>query len=1030
MPTLSSIISIGSLSLSSLTGVTGTVEADSDPATLDPDFEQRYDAPPVFTASTETALSLTLVFSGITGYAQKVAILRALNYPQASDLLTLRAYVGDPNAVVAAQIPVAINSIDPNAPGAITVMVTSAGGVWTALAPTVVGPFAINTDAAIPLASNGQAVTYGTFKIAWTAQRTVFSSSLGWRYKRTYSVTNNTTKDWVDRPACIDLGDTSAWVTASKARSDGGDTRVRRQGYDYAHSKVNWNTKRTFLWFLATIKSGDTATYDVLYGNPSATAYLDLDTFGGTRNTYAAPDLEGRSGTCSSSTTNSLTDGSISPNMETHRWRDGYIQILSGTGAGQMRRLADSALQSFTTVRAWSTQPTGTSVYAVWRSGVMADGGIVTSKTSTVLTDSAQNWNPGEWVGGTVSFLSPSTGTKGVVIANTATTLTIAGSFGTLATSDSYVVQRYGQQAFNVDPTIFSVTHPGLWRANAIHAKPSQLWIHNIPTPGGWAPTLYLDNDDDFAQSRIFDLGSDGTNAHNWRGIGRSRRRIHQAATYPDEGQADGIATYVPEGLQGILFDYRLKNENGVGQFVFSVLEPGGESWRDVIANSTRYVSLTAGAQAVQYRDLSNDNNPIRLFMGVLPVDGVSMNSTVTDTGEVTASSATTLTDSSKSWETNVWQNGTVTFGPQSTANPKASTVSSSTGSILTVPTLTAQPAVGDPYTLARPVLATDEVEFRTGSRLVLILSIAGIGGLTDGYFQIGSEVSVYDLNVKGRLGGGTASVTPYDRFIIGGKNGHWLTLETGLALWITTDPDAGRPLFGVYNSSGVFQYEAPWAGRFFHVEEDDLGNSIDLVSRAFMPIVPASSLVANNSFESTDMTNWTALSTDVGVTAVWSRSNAAAYDGTWAYRVAITAAPVGAWQTSVHLSAAAIAAFSTAGGEVYEVGAFVRTTDVALLPEIELDLTTDSFGVAVVDPLTPIATNTWYPIGTGSITPAAGGGDLGTGDIVLRVRSTGNHTATVYFDLITPGYQNCYLTETAMGTLSVEIDYSDRYIS
>jgi hypothetical protein len=1022
------IISIGSLLVANLGNVTGTVEEASDPATLEPDFAARYGSAAEYVGSAMPATALTLQFASVTTYAQKTALLRALRYPNTETPLTLAAYMGDPADPTPCAVEIAVKTIDPQ-PGTITVVVEVGTGVWTAIAETTVGPYRFADIGAMALSSAGQATTYPTVTIKPVTQRATDDATVSWRYRRRITVTNNTDKDWIDRPHCVDLGDTAAWVTAGKAQSDGADIRVRRAGYDFARTLVNFNTKRTFLWWLVTLKAGASATYDVLYGNPVATAYLDLSTRSGTRDTYVAFDLEGINGTATSGTSSSLTNGALA--METNRWRDGFIQIVGGTGAGQMRRISSNTGVTFNVARNWSTSPDNTSVYVVWRSGVAAVGGIVTAKTASTMTDSSQAWNANEWVGATVSFLSPSTGTKATIVSNDATSITIAGTFGTQpAVGASYVIQRYGQHTYNVDPTVYNAAHLGLWRQNQWYSKPSQIWIHNDPTPGGWAPTLYLDNDDDFAQSRTFNLGSGGGHAQNWRGIGRARRRLHQDGTYPDEGQADGIAIYAPEGYQGIWWDYKLKNENGVGEYVFSVLEPGGESWRNVVTNSARYASLTAGTQAAQWRDLSNDNNPIRLYMGVLPVNETSMAGLITEDGEVTAHTATTITDSNASWEVNEWSGARLNFGNLSTSDPKTMTVTSNTATVLTVPSLTTQPTTGDPYHLERNVAETDEVEFRTGSRLYLVLDLDGIGGLTDGYYQIGAETEIYNLNAVLRLGGGTNAEPPYDLVRIGGKNGHWLALDltAGESLKIASDPDSGLPLAGIYSSSGTLVEACPWAARFYHTETDADGSATDIVSRAFLPIAPGDNLLPNPGFE-TDLSGWTAGSTTAGVTATWSRDTGTTADGSaGALKCVITATPAGSWSTSYTLDAG----IDVVAGAVIEAAALTRTDTVPGL-NARLTLALTSFPTVVGGNFDfPFPDdNTWYPLGIGYEAPD----DLGTGiaaaGLTLTVYGSGSgKSGTVYFDTVSLGVPNLWVSETAIGELDVTVSYNDRYVS
>jgi len=631
------LIAIGGLSLSSLTGVQGTVTAASDDPRLEADYIQRADAAPVYVTSTVAPLNLVVQLTNIQSYDDRRTILRALRYPQTDQTLTLRAYVGDPSSTTQAVIDVTVAAINAQ-PGSITVDCTAPGGLWRSYTATTIGPYDFKSDGAFAITSSGEAVTYATYKVGWATQRTTQTSTVGWKYRRQVTITNNTDRDWVNRPVCIDLGDTAAWVTAAKAQSDGDDVRIRLS-YDGGNGKelyrtlVNFNTKRTFAWTCVSIKSGKSLTLDVVYGNSAATAPRNFSTRTGTRATYIAFDLEGDSGTATAGSSSTLTNSGES--WETNRWRGGYIQLTGGTGSGQRRRIASNTGTVITVTRNFSSSPDNTTTYVIWRSGLAVDGGRATSGgTSTTLTDASQAWGTNQWAGGELWNITAGTGPF-TIASNTATVITTTDSMSpSPALNDSYYIERYGVHTYSVDPAVYDPLHLDLWRRNTYYTKPSNIKFGN-QTPGGWMPTLYLDNGDDFAQSRVFDIGTGGGHDENWRGTLRARRARSQDNTYPEEGQADGVSVYAPEGYQAMYYDFQIKNESGVGKFVVSVLDPGGEEWRDVRTYSTTQATLTAVAAA--WRDLSSDDNPTRIYMGVLPADGVAIPTSVAITEEIEA---------------------------------------------------------------------------------------------------------------------------------------------------------------------------------------------------------------------------------------------------------------------------------------------------------------------------------------------------------------------------------------------------------
>ena len=631
------ITAIGGLLISSYAGVTATISANSDRPTVDAQYASRPDAMPQHLASTVMPIDLEIVIAGITTYSIRRAILRALRYPQTNQRLTLRLQSGDPDNLVETSLDVSVTRIDAPA-GAIIVNCTAPGGIAQSVTETTIGPYVFTSDGAVAITSSGEIVTFATYKLSATpGSRASKTSSIGWDYTKRITITNNTDRDWKNRAHCVDIGNTATLVSGGKAQSDGDDLRVREtnaggNGQEIYRDLVNWNTARTFVWFLVTLKAGASKTYDIVYGNSAASTPTNLSTRTGTKQSYIAFDTDGISGTATAGAGSTLSTGVT---MEANRWRGGYIQILSGTGSGQRRRIASNTAPGVITVtRAWSTNPNATSVYVIWRSGICVDGGKVSGAgTANTLDDSSQAWNTNQWKGGYLWNVTAGTGPFAIT-SNTATQITTSTTMSPApALNDVYYIERYGVHIYNVDPAVYDADQLDLWRRNTYYSKPSRIWYGN-QTPGGWIPTLYLDNGEDFAQSRVFDIGA-GTSSHaeNWRGGLRARRARSQDNTYPEEGQADGVSIYAPEGYQGIYYDFQIKNENGVGKFVLSVLDPGGEDWRDVRTYSTTQASLTPVAAA--YRDLSSDDNPTRIYMGALPADGVAIPTSIPITDEI-----------------------------------------------------------------------------------------------------------------------------------------------------------------------------------------------------------------------------------------------------------------------------------------------------------------------------------------------------------------------------------------------------------
>lgn len=494
---------------------------------------------------------------------------------------------------------------------------------------TIAMPF--NLAAVMPLVNRAPGVAYPTLRLKQSTARTTHAAGVGWKYRRTHTVTNNTTRNWWRVPYTLDLGDHAALVTGSKSQSDGDDIRIVADGKMLNRTLTNVNTKRTFAHIEIDVPAGESLTLDVWYGNPSATEPDDLSTRTDTDPTYRADDLEGISGTAGSGSSSTLV--AAVGVVEADRFNGGFIQIVSGTGSGQRRVLSDVSYSApnttFTVARNWTTNPDATSVFVVWRTGIYVNGGAASGAgTSTTLTDASQAFGVNELAGGSLWNV-----TKGIgpfeIYSNTATVITIAGTMTAPSLNDVYYVERFGRLTYHVDKAVYETAHRGLWRLNKYFNKGGRV-AYGDQTPAGWTPFLMLPNNDDKAQGRFIDEGAGGGhNINNWPGP-YARRSVRSSNTWPEKGQADGVAFFDPRGLQGFKWNYRLKNEGGIGIVEVRSQEPGGTDWQTVASDSQTQVSLSpiTSSGATGYSDLSSDANPVTLWVGVLPLDGAAIPST------------------------------------------------------------------------------------------------------------------------------------------------------------------------------------------------------------------------------------------------------------------------------------------------------------------------------------------------------------------------------------------------------------------
>lgn len=605
-----------------------------------PQFQTRPDAAPSYTQSGYDASSLTARFvpdptTGRTwSRSDRAAVLRALDWPNPRDprelIVTLEGGDGEflacRDVIAASVVPLV---------GQLEVTFASPNLAWRACEETATPTLTLTESAgAVAVLNPGHVTVQPEVEIGWTVQRDagVHSPLEGWRYVRRVAIENETDRLWEREPWCVDLGDTAALVSGSKALTNGDDVRVWHEGKELPRTLVNWGSTRGMLWFVATIPDGETATFDIVYGNPSAATPTTVSTKTGTDlDTYIAYDLGGFYGVADSGGASTLVDAAANT-TDDDRWNGGYIHIISGTGAGQARRILDftNSTGTFTVGRAWTTNPAAGSVYVVWRSGIAMNGGQASAGTASSLTDaSAAFGTEGQWVGGTLHIIGGTrSGESRTILSHTNTVLTTNAFGGALDNTSVYRIERYGAHTYAVNESAGSVTHRGGWRINRYYSQPGDVWFGD-KVPGGWQPITYLPNDDDFAQTSFIDLGSYAGHTNSYWPILDAWRVVRQDAALPEEGQADGVSLYDPRGFQAIAFDYLLQNEedpetgDGIGRFTFAAKGPGGGNWEDLVTDTDVYATFTTvNAQWVALNE-DGDGGKIRLYMGMLPADGV-----------------------------------------------------------------------------------------------------------------------------------------------------------------------------------------------------------------------------------------------------------------------------------------------------------------------------------------------------------------------------------------------------------------------
>jgi hypothetical protein len=651
------------------------------------------------------------------------------------------------------------------------------------------------------------------------------------------------------------------------------------------------------------------------------------------------------------------------------------------------------------------------------------DGGRVTGGVSaTGIQDNAhtRKWGSRQLEGAHVIFhggtASPATMT---VADNDGDSLTFEETFDTNpSVGDSYTIQRYGVWSYVTDTTLQNTAHRGIARQNTYYEPPGTIWPGRL-TPGGWGPDTYLDNDDDYATYRSYDVGAGGGHDHNWWYLMRMLRRTAQVAELPYEDEGDGFAINSPQAFRGIYFSYDVRNQGRVGKVVFAVREPGSEEWRDVVTDDDEHASLTP--VAAQYVDLTDYAFPGRLGFFVLPRDGVEIPTTRTQEGTVTAKTASTVTDSSLSMATDEFKSGVIEFENASTAKPQAIGISGNSAAQFTINgSFSTQPTVGDAFEVRLDTRISHKVEFRSGDSLELYLHLDHHPALVDAVYRVGDEVEIVDMQTTLRLGGGTDAELPHELITLGGR-GHWVGLPLGHRLRIAMDPTAATPLVSILDNAGDLVARAQWAAVVERVVADADGNPFRRVPRQLFPLRPLVPMLVNPSFDA-DLAGWSAGTVTGGVTVdvAWDGDvHHGETPGAMAFDV--SAAPGGAW---VALQQQAVAGIPI--DTMVECGFWARTSDVDLTAYLRLTVAANLV-ITVREYVYQLpAADAWYPIGAGLRMPVGDGqGDTGTATIDIGIAANGAHTGQLYLDDGAIG-PNLYVTEPSIGTQAVTVSWRE----
>ena len=136
----------------------------------------------------------------------------------------------------------------------------------------------VTTTQSLLLAVGGNRPADPTIYLQPTVQRSSPAANAGWKYRRRCTITNTGTEPISNYPYAINLGDSAALVTGSKAQADADDLRVWCNGREVARTITDWNTaygtsNGTLVWIVIPyLGAGASLAWDIVYGNSAAVA--------------------------------------------------------------------------------------------------------------------------------------------------------------------------------------------------------------------------------------------------------------------------------------------------------------------------------------------------------------------------------------------------------------------------------------------------------------------------------------------------------------------------------------------------------------------------------------------------------------------------------------------------------------------------------------------------------------------------------------------------------------------------------------
>jgi hypothetical protein len=384
-------------------------------------------------------------------------------------------------------------------------------------------------------------------------------------------------------------------------------------------------------------------------------------------------------------------------NWKTNQWKDYWVYIYSGNGAGQIRQIASNTANTLTWATA-GTAPTATSRYFI----IGFDAGTATSGATSTITDSTKSWQVNRWRNYVVRILAGTgAGQFKPIASNTSTALTIIGSWATNPDNTSVF-------AIQGDPNKLYLQLGGV----------NALAIHNIDSQ---VPTFGRQQDFGIARNAaatvaghepvaITSFANTGTTAtpttahpHQYK-VGQLV--TVRGATDANFNVTNVVIATVPSAttftyvMAGTPASTTIVSSQSTTVLVDATKNWGVNQWQgQTIYMYTGAITAASGVAPGQaFRIASNTATTLTFVaVGAAPTNGISRYAISTSSaigaaefGVATGTqSATTLQDTTKTWAVNIWAGKRLRILTTTGFSQEVS-ITSNTSNTLTFPSITA----------------------------------------------------------------------------------------------------------------------------------------------------------------------------------------------------------------------------------------------------------------------------------------------------------------------------------------------------